>query len=419
MKPGLRLPLSMMERGIIYVASRNLKQKLKSLSLSRKTIASAVAEVLPNMKAMDVAKLMRLMDAPLLRVPYAFMRGLASKGKFVKVKNVRPEVRSDFKITIENSEVKLIRNPARESQKVKLRLLSYKSSIEFRKKILLYVHGGAFVGPKATSLENFYIKEFATNLKGLSILSMDHPPGPEDPFPVALQQILDSYLWFTSGSEDVVDKIGFHPEEIVLAGDSSGASLISSLIVVLNEIRNMGTSVNPKMPKSMVLLFPKTTLQFDIFPSLMTCVFDQVITMQLLMGACIAYIPMEKRNEEDGSWQYIQNNLSVPADFLTRPEYRVIKSPILSPVRYDKLHQLSHVSLNIMAMGNDPLLDESIEIANMWKGKVRMHVVDGATHGAYVFNYVSRPGSRCIPITTDLIRCAFHDGDKGILHTMT
>ena len=408
-RPGLRLPLSMVERGVIIIAAKTFKDRLKFLSLSRKTIAKTLAQIAPTVTVKEVAGVIRLMDSLPLKLTYATMRAVTSKGKWVHVKSIETKVPTYFKIQIEDIDVKIRASRFQADNEVKLRLLHYSQSAEFKNKLLFYVHGGAFVGPTAAALENFYIKEFASNLKGLTILSMDHPHGPESPFPIALQKVLDTYLWLTSNRHDVDEKLGFRPDEIVLMGDSSGGSIVSSLMVVLNEIKNMAEiDFKPVMPKSLVLLFPKTTLQFDIFPSLMTAVFDQLLSMQLLLGSCIAYIPMLKK-DENGNWSYVQDNLSIPMDFLIRDDYKVLESPILSPIRYEKLDQLSDVPLHLMALGNDPLLDESLEMARKWKGRVKLHVVEGCAHGGFIFNYFSRVGCKCVPIASDLIRGAFFE----------
>lgn len=408
--PGLKLPMSVLERGIILVSGRKASDRVKCLSLSRKTIARTTSQLAPQVTVNDAAGVIRLMDSPLVRLTYRTMRSVTSKFRWVRVNVVKMNVPTKVRIVIEDLQVKLKAVENQEENRVKFHVLKHGSSKEFKKKVLMYVHGGAFVGPTAAALDDFYVKEWAGNLKGLTILSTDHSPGPEFPFPVALQQVLDTWLWLNSGSQSVEQKIGFIPEEIVLTGDSSGGSIVSSLLVILNELRNLpALQADPIFPKSVVLLFPKTTLQFDLFPSLMLSVFDSILNMQLLLGACVAYMPMKKR-DENGNWHLVQDNQTIPPDFIVQDEYAVIESPILSPLRYKKLDQLSTgLSLHLLAIANDPLLDEAVELARKWKGSCQLHVVEGVYHGAFIYNYFSREGSKCVPLTTDMFRRAFQE----------
>lgn len=406
--PGLKLPYALIERAIIFTTAKRPKDTMKAFSLSRKTVAKALSDLAPSVTVQDVANVVRKMNLSPVRAMYAMTRNVTAFDKPVSTKKLRIAVPTLFKILIEDNTVKIKPNHVLHDNPVKFYLLKYGHTKEFTNKLLFYVHGGAFVGPKAAPLNNFYLKDFANKLKGLKILSMDHTPAPEAPFPVALQQVLDTYLWLTSGREDVLQKVGFYPEEIVLLGDSSGGNIIASLTVILNELRGMGLGVKPFMPRSVVLCFPKTSLQFDLFPSLCLSVFDPIISIQLMIAACIAYVPFLKR-DENGNWNLVQDNTTIPMDFLIRDEYKVLESPLLSPIRYQKLDQLSDVQLHVMAVANDPLLDESIEMVRQWKGPVKLHVVEGVTHGAFIFNYFSKVGTKCVPLTTDIIRRAFFD----------
>ena len=65
--------------------------------------------------------------------------------------------------------------------------------------------------------------------------------------------------------------------------------------------------------------------------------------------------------------------------------------------------------LHIMGISDDPLLDESLEFARRWNGKKRVYITEGVAHGAFLYNYFSREGSRCVPLTAEIVRNAFQD----------
>lgn len=64
-----------------------------------------------------------------------------------------------------------------------------------------------------------YIQHWCSQLPGCSILSVDYTVSPEVKFPVALQQLLDVYLFVSSDKNNEINEcLGFKPEEFILAG---------------------------------------------------------------------------------------------------------------------------------------------------------------------------------------------------------
>ena len=68
-------------------------------------------------------------------------------------------------------------------------------------------------------------------------MSVDYSLSPEAPYPEALQEVLDCYLWLVSGDPEVESAIGFHPKKIAICGDSAGGNLCMALVLALNDIR--------------------------------------------------------------------------------------------------------------------------------------------------------------------------------------
>ena len=102
--------------------------------------------------------------------------------------------------------------------------------------VILDAHGGGFVSG-CPEMHLTYCQRWAQRMPGVGVLQVRYTLCPDARFPVQIQQMLDVYLWLVSGDESVKDKIGFHPKKIVLAGDSAGALFVTSMLVVLNEIR--------------------------------------------------------------------------------------------------------------------------------------------------------------------------------------
>jgi epsilon-lactone hydrolase len=88
---------------------------------------------------------------------------------------------------------------------------------------VLYIHGGGYVIGSA-----FGYQAQAGALAAAAqtaILLPDYRLAPEHPFPAALEDVQRAYLWLRGQAPD--------PERIVLAGDSSGAGLLLSLLLTL------------------------------------------------------------------------------------------------------------------------------------------------------------------------------------------
>ena len=411
--PKAKFVFNVLERGIIFCIGKKFSHKMRMLTLSNKKRARTVAKLGPTVTVTEVAKTIRLMNSWILRAVYGPMRAVTDmkKGR-VQVKPVEMNVPTKFEILVESTGIRIVCVDREKNNDVKYRMLQYKPQEVDPKnctRLVFYVHGGAFVGPDASACDNMYLKEMCNYMPGIAILSMDHPPGPENPFPIAIQKVLDLWLWINDerNEESVTKKIGFFPKEIVLMGDSSGGSIVSSLMVVLNEIkRNTEFKFEPKFPKSLTLFFPKVSLQPDIFPSLMASIFDPLISTQLLAAATIAYVPLLKR-DANGNWNLVKDNLTVPMDFILSDDYKLIQSPILSPIRYQHLEDFAKVPLFIMSIFNDPLMDESIEFARQWKVPVHMTVIDGLPHGAWIFNYFCSLGAECVKIGAQMLTDAF------------
>ena len=111
---------------------------------------------------------------------------------------------------------------------------------------VLYIHGGAFVSGSAFG--------YRTNAGALAtaaqtaVLVADYRLAPEYPFPAPLEDCLRAYRWLLKRGA---------PERLSLAGDSSGASLVLSLLLTLK-------GENEPLPGAVVLQCPVVDLSLRI-----------------------------------------------------------------------------------------------------------------------------------------------------------
>jgi len=110
--------------------------------------------------------------------------------------------------------------------------------------IIIQFHGGGYIG----GLKNSY-----RNLAGLyseagnkaAVLTLDYRIAPENVFPAALEDAMESYEWALSR--------GYSEEDIILAGDSAGGGLALGLC---HYLRDNGRT----LPKAVIAMSPWTDL---------------------------------------------------------------------------------------------------------------------------------------------------------------
>lgn len=112
------------------------------------------------------------------------------------------------------------------------------------KKVFLFLHGGGYVG----AIRNVYYS-FGVLLNELSencnVLIPDYRVAPQNPYPAALEDALESYKWLLQR--------GYFGEQIILCGDSAGGGLEMCLT---HYLRDHGMP----MPGGIIAMSPWTDL---------------------------------------------------------------------------------------------------------------------------------------------------------------
>ncbi len=110
-------------------------------------------------------------------------------------------------------------------------------------KILLYIHGGGFISGSCLT-HRMHVAKFA-DLCRLKSMVFNYRLAPEYPFPAALEDCKSAYKWLL--------KQGYNPENIVVGGESAGATLTLSLLLALK-------ADNIVLPKAAFSISPVTDL---------------------------------------------------------------------------------------------------------------------------------------------------------------
>lgn len=87
---------------------------------------------------------------------------------------------------------------------------------------LLYVHGGGF---SRLSRQVYWIAALCLARRGFTVFLMDHRRAPGHRYPAAHEDVARAALWVRQEAP----RFGADPRRLVLAGDSSGANLVTAL----------------------------------------------------------------------------------------------------------------------------------------------------------------------------------------------
>ena len=116
--------------------------------------------------------------------------------------------------------------------------------------LMIFIHGGGFIGMSTHSHELF-LRDWVNRLN-MPIIGLNYGLSPQHKYPYGLNDCYQGYRWIINHCEDV---LGFNPKKIILAGDSSGATFVLSLIYLLiakNEFENEKI----RLPDLLLPLYP-------------------------------------------------------------------------------------------------------------------------------------------------------------------
>lgn len=383
----------------------SLPAKVKCI-LSVRNCSANYIKSLANNTPDDVARFVRKLNCLPVRMSSRILSIFSNKSASAHSVKHKLSIPSHFEFCVSRDGVSLQARTFVSQIQLRFRQLTSCQDLPTGQ-LLVFVHGGGYVGPSAASIEDVFLKDWAAKLQGITILNVDVSLAPEKGFPVPLQELLDLFLWLTG--EDVTsvrEQLGFVPHDIVLSGDSSGGNLVAALTVALNDLRHAFPGSVRHMAKGLVLFVPKLSLDGKFFPSSLLAVIDPLINPMFQLKAGQAYVPFLKR-KQDGSLVHLLDNKELPPNWLQDENYEPIKSWYLSPLDYEKMDELKDVTLYLLAYHFDPFLDESIALAHKWPGSVHLQMMEGVCHAGFYFRLLSSTASLASDKAVQMIRRSF------------
>ncbi|CAG9822960.1 unnamed protein product [Phaedon cochleariae] len=171
------------------------------------------------------------------------------------------------------------------SHKLRAGMLGTKNSSRLEppsKGLMIHCHGGGFVAQSSKSHVG-YLREWAKHLD-IPILCINYSLAPEAPYPRAIEEILYAYCWARKNH----NLLGSTGENIVGAGDSAGANLISSTTLKC-------IYLNIPTVKGLFIAYAPIMVHYIPTPARLLCMMDPLIPFGFLMRCLKAYAcPDEK-----------------------------------------------------------------------------------------------------------------------------
>ena len=94
-------------------------------------------------------------------------------------------------------------------------------------KVLYFLHGGAYITGLIDMYRTFTAR-FCDTIEGMEVILLDYDLAPEAKYPMQLDEAMD--VW-----NEITDRLGYRPDQIVVGGDSSGGNLSLTMLLRLRD----------------------------------------------------------------------------------------------------------------------------------------------------------------------------------------
>lgn len=148
----------------------------------------------------------------------------------------------------------------------------YKEDTKVESRMIIYLHGGCFVLGSIKSHQAL-VSHFADKLD-IPILFIEYGLAPENPFPIAINEILSVYEFMQLNGEK---------NEIIFMGDSAGAALSMSVISILNK-------KSCKKPSHLIMISPWIDLRANSQSITENAAIDPILSKEQLEMFTSLYI---------------------------------------------------------------------------------------------------------------------------------
>jgi acetyl esterase len=170
--------------------------------------------------------------------------------------------------------------PSRGSHRIPLRF--YKNHSSATNTVLVYVHGGGWARGSINTHDELCRRLCAH--AGVPVISVEYRLAPENPYPAGFEDVEDTYNWLLKNHLS----LGVKKPRILLAGDSAGGSISTSLVVKLCQ-------ENRPKPEVLSLIYPALDLRVDVQNTEALYDNDCFLTRDRIIDYVCQYLPDPKK----------------------------------------------------------------------------------------------------------------------------
>lgn len=248
--------------------------------------------------------------------------------------------------------------------------------------VIMQIHGGGW----AIGSPEVYYGVMSEWIKGIgaTIIAIDYSLAPSHKYPIALQEILDTYLWLTdaSKSENILKPLGHVPGDIIVTGDSAGGNFSVALTILLAEISKLSSDA-PKFPTALDLMYPAISPGLP-FSSASSVYLDTILSPCKRLQFGIQYYTDDPSEGEksylcrpESPWFMNEDKLK---SVYTKVNGNRTRDPLFHLCTYKSFDILRDVKLYVQAAEFDPLCDDAILICKLWTGPVQLDIMPDVIH---------------------------------------
>lgn len=230
---------------------------------------------------------------------------------------------------------------------------------------IIFYHGGGFVYNAAP--HHFTLAKNLAKITGARVVFPDYRLAPKHPFPAAVNDAFDTYLYVRNNSA----KLGIDAEKIVLCGDSAGGNLAAVTCLVAKE-------KGIPQPLAQMLLYPFVDGDTET-PSMAEFTDTPMCNTKAAIKYNKAYIP--KGTKERTEW----------FSAVDAPDHSGLAEAYIETAEFDCLHDGGVKYYNRLIQAGTK--------ASLFETKGTMHGYDIATK--------SETYALCMKKRTDFLKCIF------------
>ncbi|CAO2613046.1 Arylacetamide deacetylase-like 2 [Lemmus lemmus] len=208
--------------------------------------------------------------------------------------------------------------------KIPVRLYLPKRKSERKRPAVIYIHGGAFVTGSFKMSAYDDMNRWTANKLDAVVVGIDYRLAPQYQFPTALEDCLFVTKFFLQ--DKILAKYGVDPARICITGDSSGGTLVATVIQLLQNDPEFKDRI-----KAQALIYPGLQVLDTFLPSHREYEHGPVVSREMIIKLASLYL-----TEDKTLLQALLRNEHMPLE--SRDLFKFVNWSDFLPEKYKKNH---------------------------------------------------------------------------------